>query len=351
MPIQNGKYVNPGWQNGGPPSIDANELNAISDTLEKLDENSGTTYTPGNGISIAGQTISAKISSNSNNSATFGTDGGIYVQAQGGGGKKYATFVIGTSVEGWTESDCDYLCDGTDDDVEFNEAISSLPQIGGEIVVLPGQYNISNTINMTGVTSAPPGRIYGAGSWSRSVRLVWTGQYTSSPISSSSSANDKNSIMNIQNGSVSNITFDMGNSSAASGNIGVSLGALAICEECYFINCPTSVKCSFTSVLKDCYIGGIGDSSTYGVYASGGVITNNFFSSYQFEYSIYTATSRYTPTLILGNILESSYSPAGGITCTGYGTATLVSNNVLIKTTISDETTTYHATIVNNVEC
>ena len=81
MPIQNGKYVNPGWQNGGPPAIDANELNAISDTLENLDENPGTTYTPGNGISIAGQTISAKISSNSNNSATFGTDGGIYVQS------------------------------------------------------------------------------------------------------------------------------------------------------------------------------------------------------------------------------------------------------------------------------
>lgn len=33
MPITNGKYVNPGWKNGGPPALDAGELNAISNTL------------------------------------------------------------------------------------------------------------------------------------------------------------------------------------------------------------------------------------------------------------------------------------------------------------------------------
>lgn len=37
MPIVNGKYQNPGWQNDGPPAINADELNAICDTLEKLD--------------------------------------------------------------------------------------------------------------------------------------------------------------------------------------------------------------------------------------------------------------------------------------------------------------------------
>lgn len=38
MPIVNGKYQNPGWVNGQRPAIDAAELNAISDTLERLDE-------------------------------------------------------------------------------------------------------------------------------------------------------------------------------------------------------------------------------------------------------------------------------------------------------------------------
>lgn len=38
MPIVNGKYQNPGWVNGQRPAIDAAELNAISNTLERLDE-------------------------------------------------------------------------------------------------------------------------------------------------------------------------------------------------------------------------------------------------------------------------------------------------------------------------
>lgn len=37
MPIVEGKYKNPGWQNGSAPDIDADELNAMSSTLEKAD--------------------------------------------------------------------------------------------------------------------------------------------------------------------------------------------------------------------------------------------------------------------------------------------------------------------------
>lgn len=108
MPIQNGKYVNPGWLDNGPPAIDDAELNAISDTLEKLDAGGGT---------------------------------------GGGGGKRYARFVIGTSTNGWTAADCDYLCDGTADDVEIQAAINALPATGGEIVILDGTYNISDDIS------------------------------------------------------------------------------------------------------------------------------------------------------------------------------------------------------------
>lgn len=34
MPLVEGKYVAPDWQNGGPPAIDADELNAMSQKLE-----------------------------------------------------------------------------------------------------------------------------------------------------------------------------------------------------------------------------------------------------------------------------------------------------------------------------
>lgn len=55
-------------------------------------------------------------------------------------------FVVATSTAGWTKNDCDYLCDGTDDQVEINAAIQALPSGGGEVVLLDGTYIISSPI-------------------------------------------------------------------------------------------------------------------------------------------------------------------------------------------------------------
>ena len=63
-------------------------------------------------------------------------------------GNKMCRFVIGTKTAGWTEKDCDYLCDGVDDQVEINAAIQALPSTGGEIKVLDGTYNITASINV-----------------------------------------------------------------------------------------------------------------------------------------------------------------------------------------------------------
>lgn len=65
------------------------------------------------------------------------------------GGKRTCRFVVGTSTAGWTAKDCDYLCDGTDDQVEINAAIQALPATGGEVVVLDGEYNITAAIAIT----------------------------------------------------------------------------------------------------------------------------------------------------------------------------------------------------------
>lgn len=115
MPIQNGKYINPGWNNGAPPAIDSTELNAISDTLENLDAGGG---------------------------------------SGGGDGKRYARFVIGTSTNGWTAADCDYLCDGVDDQVEINQAIEALSSESafsgyrGKIVLLDGEYHLGGQLSL-----------------------------------------------------------------------------------------------------------------------------------------------------------------------------------------------------------
>ena len=62
--------------------------------------------------------------------------------------KRTARFVVGTSTAGWTAADCDYLCDGTDDQVEINAAIQALPAGGGEVVILDGTYNITANIEV-----------------------------------------------------------------------------------------------------------------------------------------------------------------------------------------------------------
>jgi len=62
--------------------------------------------------------------------------------------KKVARFVIGTSTAGWTAKDCDYLCDGVNDQVEIIQALEALPETGGEIVILDGTYNITASINI-----------------------------------------------------------------------------------------------------------------------------------------------------------------------------------------------------------
>lgn len=68
------------------------------------------------------------------------------VDAPASGGKRTCRFVVGTSTAGWTDADCDYLCDGTDDQAEINAAIQALPSGGGEVVILDGTYNISSEI-------------------------------------------------------------------------------------------------------------------------------------------------------------------------------------------------------------
>lgn len=70
------------------------------------------------------------------------------VDAPASGGKRTCRFVVGTSTAGWTDADCDYLCDGTDDQVEINSALQALPDGGGEIVILDGTYNIGAEINL-----------------------------------------------------------------------------------------------------------------------------------------------------------------------------------------------------------
>jgi parallel beta-helix repeat protein len=69
-------------------------------------------------------------------------------KADGASHSKTARFVVGTSTSGWTEKDCDYLCDGTNDQEEIIQALNDLPATGGEVIILDGTYNITASINI-----------------------------------------------------------------------------------------------------------------------------------------------------------------------------------------------------------
>ena len=104
MPISNGRYVSPTWINNQAPPINASELQAITDTLETL-----------NGI--------------------------------GGSGRGY--IIVGTTQSGATLSTCDYLCDGTADDVEINAAIDYASDNNLSVLLLSGTYNITSVLKVT----------------------------------------------------------------------------------------------------------------------------------------------------------------------------------------------------------
>lgn len=63
--------------------------------------------------------------------------------------KRTARFIIGTATAGWTQEDCDYLCDGIDDQEEILNAFNALPKEGGEIVLLSGKYSITEKLGLS----------------------------------------------------------------------------------------------------------------------------------------------------------------------------------------------------------
>jgi len=65
------------------------------------------------------------------------------------GGKRTCRFTVGAAAAGWTAADCDYLCDGTDDQVEIQAAISAMGSYG-EIVLLSGSYHLSGPVRLAG---------------------------------------------------------------------------------------------------------------------------------------------------------------------------------------------------------
>lgn len=60
-------------------------------------------------------------------------------------GKRTCRVTVGASSAGWTQADCDYLCDGTNDEAQLTAAIAAVHAAGGgEIALLSGRYDLPN---------------------------------------------------------------------------------------------------------------------------------------------------------------------------------------------------------------
>jgi parallel beta-helix repeat protein len=75
------------------------------------------------------------------------TEDGLEFGEAGGGGKRTATRIVAAS-DSLDKTGADYVCDGTADQEEINQAINDLPTFGGRVLLLEGTYNISSPITI-----------------------------------------------------------------------------------------------------------------------------------------------------------------------------------------------------------
>lgn len=62
-------------------------------------------------------------------------------------GMRAATLVVAAS-DSKDTTNADYVCDGTDDEVEINQAISDLPATGGRVLLMDGTFDIDSSISL-----------------------------------------------------------------------------------------------------------------------------------------------------------------------------------------------------------
>ena len=75
----------------------------------------------------------------------------IDLETNNGSGNS-TSIVVGTSTNGHTLNDCDYLCDGVDDNVEIQAALDKARDTIGTVFLLPGSYYINGHIHIDSVT-------------------------------------------------------------------------------------------------------------------------------------------------------------------------------------------------------
>lgn len=176
---------------------------AVETSADKVSFTPGTTGLSANNVQAAIGELSSKISS--------GT--GEWVSK----GKK---IVVGTSTAGWTENDCDYLCDGVADQETILQAIIAANNGEKVVYVLGGNYYFNEPLNCNTNTTSR-------------VILIGQDRETVFQTSADSDIDMANSVVSITCSCIiENITFSNDDQYAIPLTVGNPGGELCIIKNC-----------------------------------------------------------------------------------------------------------------------
>lgn len=205
-----------------------------------------------------------------------------------GNDRVYATKVVAAS-DSLAGSKADYVCDGTNDEVEIQAAVSAMPANGGNIFLLEGQFNISSQILISSVSKI---NIIGVGN---GTQLVTT----------ACSAFVLSGATNIF---ISNIYFSSTNKTTST-NISIQI---------YNTSSGNNItNCLFSSIYQGIAISTNSNNNL--------IISNEFTDIY--HTGIYSATTSYSNRISFNYIHDSSSSY--GIQVYDSSNYTIISNNLI----------------------
>ncbi len=182
-----------------------------------------------------------------------------------------STLVVAAS-DSLDTTNADYVCDGTADEVQINQAISDLPTVGGRIILLEGNFNIAAAISMNHISTILEGQ--------GNSTIITLANSIDTDVITIGSSGDNSKVRNLK------IDGNMANQTTA--GYGISINASAP-------NC----------VVEDCWI------------------VNTL------KANIYDAGASYTK--ILNNYCDTSKVSGGGANIEGIGINALVEGNICIS--------------------
>lgn len=234
------------------------------------------------------------------------------------GAKRPATLIIGASTSEHLQGAVDYLCDGTNDSAVINAAIAALPESGGKIIILDGEYELSSTL-----TVAKP-------------NVTIEGCNRATVLNSSAST-----IIAVNAAQCCIRGLSMIGSDSSS-QVGISVAAAATgcsIDTCTFNAISTAVRTSGTyTIISDnvFYNSNLYGVSVQGSYAS---VKNNFFHNCLISIRTYYVSG----AVIVGNTVHASGAANGyGINIIDSDTC-VVSNNIVRSAYVGIEVYMYPA--------